>query len=452
MLANRSVSLGAITAGGLWFAGLLVLLYGPSQSEFEYLIFSYALTFAAYLYLLRLGAQTPLKYLLILAVLARVAALPAWPQLSDDVYRFVWDGRLLAQGFNPFEQLPAYYRSLGEPPSGITEALYGQLNSPEYFTVYPPVAQAVFALGAWLFPHSLWGHALTIKLFLLACAMGTVYLLPKLMRRLALPAHRAAIYLLNPLVIVEVMGNLHFEGAMVFFLLLSLWGLSAGKWQRSAVAMAFSIAAKLLPLLFLPFFIKRLGWRRSLLYFSIVGLALLLLFGPLLSGAFLTGFSSSLDLYFRQFEFNASIYYVARWVGYNITGYNEIAVIGPALALCTFTGIVIAAALDFRSPTSDFPFPISQFLFAITLYLAFTPTVHPWYLCLPLLLCSFTDFRYPVVWSGLIMLTYINYSYQPYWENLWVVAIVYSLVAAYLLWEWRAQKKGTPLLHSLFSP
>ena len=452
-----------VAAASVWLASLVVLLYGPGQSDFAFLMTTYAVAFGAYLYLLKCGRQWPLSNLLLLAVVARLLAVPAWPQLSDDIYRFIWDGRLLVQAWNPFEHLPSYYLSLDPPPQGITPALYEKLNSPAYFTVYPPVAQAVFAFGAWLFPDSLWGHVLVIKLFLFACSVGTILLLPKMMQRLGLPQHRAAIYLLNPLVIVEIMGNLHFEGAMVFFLLLAFWCLSSGKWLWSAVAMSFSIAAKLLPLIFLPFFVKWLGWRRSLAYFLIIGILVLLLFSPLLSEAFLAGFSSSLDLYFRQFEFNASVYYLLRWVGYQITGYNEIALIGPALALCTFLGIVLAAAFTLLSadvassevvPPSfsrrSFKRSRAPFLFAITLYLAFSPTVHPWYVCLPLFLCGFTSFRYPVVWSGLIMLTYINYSYQPYWENLWVVAFEYLVVASYLLWEWRAIKKGTPLPHSLF--
>ncbi|NBC06624.1 MAG: hypothetical protein GVY26_05470, partial [Bacteroidetes bacterium] len=336
-------------AASAWLVSLGVLLYGPGQSDFVFLLATYAVAFGAYLYLLKCGRQWPLSYLLLLAVVARLLAVPAWPQLSDDIYRFVWDGRLLVQAWNPFEHLPSYYLSLDAPPAGITPDLYEKLNSPEYFTVYPPVAQAVFALGAWIFPNSLWGHALVVKLFLLACSFGTIFLLPKMMQRLGLPQHRAAIYLLNPLVIVEIIGNLHFEGAMVFFLLLAFWWLSAGKWPWSALAMSLSVAAKLLPLIFLPFFVKLLGWRRSLAYFAIVGVSLLLLFAPLLSEAFLAGFSSSLDLYFRRFEFNASVYYLLRWVGYQVTGYNEIALIGPALALCTFVGIVLAAAFQKRN-------------------------------------------------------------------------------------------------------
>lgn len=422
-----------------WLFGLPLLLlvagvaYGPGQGDFWWLLGLYAPAFLLYAAICHKATEAQLPSLLLLAALLRIAVWPAMPQLSDDVYRFIWDGRLLLNGINPFEQIPAYYAAQEQLPSGLSQALFEQLNSPEYFTVYPPVAQGVFAFACWLAPDSVYGSALIMKSFLLACELGSLWLLPKLLRELGLPQQRALWYLLNPLMVLEITGNLHFEGAMVFFLLLALWWAVRGQWVGSALAMALSVAAKLLPLLFLFFFIRRLGWKRSLAYFSIMGLALLLLFAPLLSGAFLQGFGSSLDLYFRQFEFNGSVYYLLRWLGYQWAGYNLIATLGPALALCTFTGISLAALLE-RGQSWRSLFPLM--LFAICLYLAFTPTVHPWYVCLPLLLCCFTRYRFPVAWSALIVLTYINYSYADgYREVLWIVALEYLAVASMAVWE-----------------
>ncbi|MEK7255452.1 MAG: hypothetical protein AAB316_11950, partial [Bacteroidota bacterium] len=76
-------------------------------------------------------------------------------------------------------------------------------------------------------------------------------------------------------------------------------------------------------------------------------------------------------------------------------------------------------------------------LFAFCIYLACTTTLHPWYLALPVLLCIFTRWRFPIVWSGMIFLTYVNYSYSPYRENLCVVALEYAVVAGWLIFEWR---------------
>lgn len=408
--------------------------YFVEQSSFDLILAFYAPFFLLYGWVAARAKEGRLRFWIGVAVLLRIVLLFAMPALSDDIYRFVWDGRLLAHGYNPFDHLPSYYLEAGIAVPGITEDLYRQLNSPEYFTIYPPVAQATFALAAWLSPLSLAGSALVMKLFLLICELGSLYLLWRLLDHFELPRTHLLLYALNPLIIVEITGNLHYEGAMIFFLLLALWWLVRERWTLSAVALALSIASKLLPLMFLPFLIRRLGWRRSLRFFAVLGLALLLLFLPLANGVFFSNFGESLDLYFRKFEFNGSIYYFARWIGYQRVGYNLIFKLGPQLAMITFFGILFVAWLERDLRWRTLP---ARWLFAICLYLFLTTTVHPWYLGLPIVLCLFTPFRFPILWSGLIFLTYVNYSYEPYWENLWVVALEYGLVFAYMAWEWR---------------
>ena len=417
----------------LFLVLIVALGYLPAQNEFSQIALFYFPAFLLYLWLsMNAGDEQEVRIMLGIGVLARLLIFPAFPQLSDDIYRFVWDGRLIVNGINPFEQLPAYYMQAGNEVRGLNQELFNQLNSPKYFTIYPPVAQGVFALAAYTFRESINHGALLIKAFLLLCEIGTILLLPSLLRKLQLPVKNALFYALNPLVIIEVVGNLHFEGAMVFFLLLAFWWILNGRLFLSAIAMALSIAAKLLPLLFLFFFIRRLEIKRALLYFFAIGMIVLLLFTPLLGEAFFSGFGSSLDLYFRRFEFNGSIYYLVRWLGYQTVGYNLIKYAGPILAMGTFVGIGLAALLDRKN---DWPSIFALCLFAICLYLAFTTTIHPWYSILPLTLCIFTRFRFPILWTGLIMLTYINYSYSPYWENGWGVLLEYSLVYGAAVYE-----------------
>ena len=412
---------------------VLALAYLPGQSDFGLIAALYTPAFLLYLLIWRLvEGRRALFFFLVLAALLRLLLVPAFPLLSDDVYRFIWDGRLILQGINPFSYPPVYYQEAGRAVPGLDAALFAQLNSPAYFTIYPPLAQATFAAACWLFPHSIAGAALAMKLPLLACEWGSLWLLPRLLLRLGLPEKNALLYALNPLILLEIMGNLHFEGAMIFFFLAGYWLLLRGRWALSAGAMAFSVAAKLLPLLFFPFWLRRLGWRRSLSYFALLGLGLLALFAPLLSEAFFVGFGNSLELYFRKFEFNGSIYYLLRWVGLQWKGFNAIAYIGPLLAVLVFCGVLLAALLDKRRDWESLP---PRLLLAICLYLAFSPTVHPWYASLPIVLAALSRFRFPILWSGLIWLTYINYSYPVYRENLWVVGIEYLAVYAFAAWE-----------------
>ncbi len=421
-----------------WLIGLALLgLTGalgfiPTQSDFATLMLLYIPFFGLYLWCIKRISSREVPFFLLIAIAARLIMLFAFPQLSDDVYRFIWDGRLLINGYNPFEQLPIDYIKGAEAIPGLTSALFQELNSPEYFTIYPPVAQATFALSCWVFPTNIVASALVMKLVLIAFEMGSLWLLVKLLKHYELPAQLILIYALNPLIILEISGNLHFEGAMIFFLLLAWWLLIRERWLLSALALALSVAAKLLPLMFLPLLIRRLGWKRSLAYFAVLGGALLLLFVPLFSQAFLQNFGNSLDLYFRKFEFNASIYYLLRWLGYQQVGYNLIAYIGPGLALGTLSGILLFTLSERRPSLRNWP---TAMLFAITLYLFFTTTVHPWYTAMPLVLSIFTRFRFPVLWTGLVMLTYVNYSYPTYFENLWVVALEYGVVVGMMVWE-----------------
>jgi alpha-1,6-mannosyltransferase len=434
------------------------------QSDFAALMAGYFPFFFLYLFVCyRVVRWEEVRFFLVVSVLLRLLLVFAFPGLSDDIYRFVWDGRLLLAGVNPFDQLPSAYMAGTERIAGLDEALYRELNSPDYFTIYPPVCQAIFAGACWLFPQSLVGAAMAMKVVFLFFEIGSLYLLVKLLRHYGLPEKNALLYALNPLIILELVGNLHFEAAMVFFLLLAMYclevpvrrglgdpvtgGAKNARWRWSAVAMAISIASKLLPLLFLPFLILRLGWRKSMVYFAIIGVVLFLLFFPLFNGVFLSNFGNSLNLYFQKFEFNASLYYVLRWLGFQLRGYNTIQSLGPALALFSGLGILGMALWEWRSRLSDersFMLP-TLLLFAISWYLLFTTTVHPWYLTLPLVLSVFGRFRYPVLWSGLVMLTYVNYGFGAYREVLWVVAVEYVLVFAFFLWEgfsWRGFSRG----------
>ena len=427
------------TAGGLLLsAGVVYLGYGIDRTDFQSLLTAFGVAFLGYgLLVFRLPDTKSLRYWIGLGLLLRLVLVFAFPLLSDDVYRFIWDGRLVAAGYNPFTQLPAYYVQGGPSVAGLDAALFDRLNSPEYYTIYPPVAQGVFALAAWLSPGSWYGAAVVMKVFLLLCELGTGYLLYRLLQTFALPSVRLLYYWLNPLILVEITGNLHFEGAMICFLLLALYALTRGKYGGAAGAMGLSIASKLLPLMFLPFLLGRL-WRRSFWVFY-GGLAVVLagLFLPLFSSEFISGFGGSLDLYFRKFEFNASLYYLLRAYGYYDVGWNQIARYGPVLAALAGAVICILALSDRTTDWRSLP---GHWLAAFTLYLLCATTVHPWYLAVPIVLCVFTPWRFPLVWSFFILLTYISYTTVPYQENLWLVAMEYGVVSGYYLYERSAHR------------
>ena len=338
---------------------------------------------------------------------------------------------MLNHGINPFWELPSYYINNDLHSDFLTLDIYRQLNSQNYFTVYPPVLQSVFGLATYCSPDSIWGSVIVMKSVLFLLEMGSIYCIVALLRHFKKNENAVLLYALNPVVMLEIVGNLHFEGIMIFFLLLFLLLFIKNKKHLSAVSIGIAIVAKLLPLMFLPFLIRRLKWK-SIGYFLIVGLTVTLLFLPLLNQTFLTNISESIGLYFQHFEYNGSFYYVFRWLGFRLQGFNMIEFISPFLALTVFVIILYTAFFRDKTNSKELPF---YMLLGLTIFYLLSTTVHPWYITTMIALSTLTRFRYPVIWSGLIFLTYINYGYEPFRENIWVVVLEYSVLLGFIVWE-----------------
>ncbi|MBO0938238.1 hypothetical protein J2I47_16925 [Fibrella sp. HMF5335] len=371
------------------------------------------------------------------AVAFRVLLLVAMPALSEDYARFIWDGRLLLGGINPFQYLPVELMAGGVAPTFSPDpVLYQLLNSPNYYTVYPPLNQAMFALAAGLSPHSLLGSVIWLRVPILLAEIGSLRLMKQLLSRAGRNPNLALLYELNPLVILELTGNVHFEAVMVFFVLLALW-----LWQQhgatnrgqllSAVALALAICTKLLPLLLLPVVVAQLGWRRGLRYAAITGGFAILLFLPFFNIDMIRNMLQSIDLYFRMFEFNASIYYLIRAVGYWLAGYNVLSAIGLWISVVT-TVALLTIAFSRKHPSAV------RVLWMLTGYFAMATTVHPWYITSLVAVAVFTitdrwQFRYPLLWSGVVWLSYAAYRQLPVREDNLLIIIEYGSVLLMLV-------------------
>lgn len=398
------------------------------------LMAAYFSAFLSYIFLLQ-ERNSP-NLLLIVGIIARILFLTALPTLSDDVYRFIWDGLLLKNGIHPFSQLPSYY--LDQSIAGVDINLFNQLNSPEYFTIYPPLNQFVFWASVqvssdWLISVNM------IRILLIASDIGSVLLLKKLLAHYKKPTHLAFWYFLNPLIILEFTGNIHFEGLVIFFLLVAIYCYENSHYLKSSVALGLSIGTKLLPLIFLPYFfikdLKHKYWWMAIAAGTIGFLTML----PLWNDHFVNGMQTSLNLYFRRFEFNASLYYLAREIGWWIYGFNNIRLIGPLMSIfsvITILGISIFACFK------NWSLPKSL-LFILSSYLLFATTVHPWYI-LPLVgIGILSGYWYPIVWTFMIFLTYLGYSKSGFELPVWIIVIEYLIVIFTFFLE---QKRENSLL------
>jgi len=356
------------------------------------------------------------------------------PNFSQDFYRFIWDGQLILQGQNPYLYSPNELVASG----GLTiphwnEMLQGMGDlSASNNTSYPPINQLFFAIAALFSGKSLLGGVIAIRLLTIGAEIGTFLIGRKLLSHLKLNPNNIYWYFLNPFIIIELTGNLHFEGIMIFFIVWALYLLVTKKWLWSAVVLAIAISVKLLPLLLLPVFFRFLGFKKSLMYYLTAGSTTVLTFVPFLNSELIENFRKTIGLWFVKFEFNASFYYIARWFGYQDTGYNEIAKIGPRLSILALI-IIVAIALLRKNERIKTLFVSALFIF-VSYYLLST-TVHPWYISIPLILSVFTRYRAVVVWSALVMLSYYTYSTANFEENMFLIMIEYVVFLGYFIFE-----------------
>jgi hypothetical protein len=410
----------------LSIAGYVLIGYFIERSNFELLITVYSSLFLLSYLILKNKSHYNFKVLLLSGVLFRFCLIFSTPALSDDFYRFFWDGRIQQLGFNPFDFTPRQF--LNQNSDAFLSQLFPYLNSPDYFSVYPQLSQILFNIVSVIGKDSLQTNLIAMKSIIFITEIGTLYLLSKLANNRKQDPSHLLIYLLNPLVIIELTGNIHLEAFMIFFFLLAVMLFDKQRFIGSATALSLSIQTKLLPILAVPFLIKKIGIKKTIGY----GLICLLItvfisIGSINTSERLAHIAESLNLYYGKFEFNGGIYLFFRSIGWTVMGYNPIAILSKLMILFTLTGILIVYLKE-----SDM---LSGFFWALIIYLGFAAIIHPWYLTPLVALSMFVKFRFILVWSALIPLSYISYKTLPYSENYWITGVEYLIVMGYLLWE-----------------
>lgn len=382
-----------------------------------------------------------------IGLILRLVLLQNTPHLSQDFFRFIWDGHQLLNGYNPYLYLPDEVITSGAayiPNASFLHASMGELSSGHY-TNYPPLNQLFFAAAAWLGGDSILTSVVWMRVFLILADVGIFIFGIKLLRLLGKPLWLISLYYLNPFAIVELTGNLHWEGMMAFFLLLAIYYLLVYKKWHSILFMGYGILLKLLPVMVLPLLIRKLKFKKAVVYYMAVAAVVLMGFAPFISQDLIDKYGTSVGLWFGNFEFNGSVYYLVRYVGYEVTGYNIIQTAGKILPLIT---VLIILILSFKRKNEQPEILLSSIVFTFFTYLLFSTTVHPWYLTIPLLFSVFTRYRFMLVWSFTVFLSYYAYSNDTFTENHLLIAVQYMVVLIVFGWELYGHKKNLKQLLS----
>ena len=360
-MTGRISSTGLLVAAGVALELAFLSLYGAPAGAGA-VLWMIGVNAAAYillalaLWLLRKGEPLPARgslIVLLFGVLFRLSLVPHGVVGSDDIYRYLWDGRVGAAGINPYAYAPTDPRLAAL----ATADLPSKVNHPELQSVYPALAQGLFLLS-----HSLFGDSVAgMKLLLVLADCLTMVLLWRL---LASPPVALLLYAWSPLPVLYFGLDGHIDALAIFFLVLALGLFIGEKPLRGAAALGAGALAKLVPLIVVPLLLRSLGGARRVL---VPCVALLVV----LAGGFVYyeptwGVVRSLSTFGSHWEFNGSVFSIF----YFLTGSNETAhIISGAL----IAGLVGALAIVDR--------PLTEKLFwGFVGFVLLSPVVHPWYL------------------------------------------------------------------------
>ena len=404
-------------------AAYYLIGYQIERSDLYLLFFSVGLSFGSYFYFLR--QPISIGVILISGLLFRLIFTFSTPSLSQDFYRFIWDGTLFLRGISPYTYVPEeliyleHYHNL--------KPLYEAMgpSSARNFSNYPMLNQWLFALGS-LSEYP----AFVYRLLIVLADLAVFWLLHQLILSFTHKRWALTAYFLNPLVIVEGTHNLHFEPVMLAFLLAFLYALKRKRQWLAAAFFSASVFTKLLPLLIGPLLLRLLN-PKSLTIFGLGFLVLSVLFIVPFSGPlWAQNWGSSVGLWFSNFEFNSALYRLFKEVGL-LLGAQDYQLIKVYGYLHAFGIVLLVGYFSIRSTNLNQFIRYSEWL--LLAYLLSSPTIHPWYLITLVGLASLRKSMFVLLWSATVFLSYSAYAQSPVELPLWITAAEYLplIVLAY---------------------
>ncbi len=343
----------------------------------------YCLLFPLYLgacwLVLRRRADLSLRPALVgiagVAILARGLLVFAAPTLSDDMYRYIWDGRVQAAGLSPYAYPPGAPEVAGlHPPA---DPIWPHINRKGAVTIYPPGAELFYAAVYGAHPDSVF----VTKAVLVGVDLANCLVLLLLLQRLGLSPLRTLIYAWAPLPIIEFGGSGHIETLGILLTLLGLLvgvvavqgaaagGRRAGPALLAGAALAGAVLVKLIPLLLLAAWARRFGLKVLAWCVGLVGaitLGYLVAYGGHVSPFLVT--------YLRDESGNAPLYYALRYGIAPLIGLSD-----GLIRLALFVGLAgTALAVALWRERDRYHF-IGKSFILVAAYLLFTPNAQQWY-------------------------------------------------------------------------
>jgi hypothetical protein len=396
----------------------------------------------------RLSEKISFFWFIIFGILFRLALLPSEPFLSDDIYRYLWDGKIFAAGINPYKYAPVDIQL----QEFRDQFVFPFLNFPEIATSYPPVSQFMFFIN-----HYLGGSVLSWKILLFFSEIILFLVIFRLVQHFKLNKYRLLIYFYNPLLIIETYSNGHLEIIGVLFFWIGVYFFYQHSDGKSIIFFVISIMTKFFPLISsIPFLINKFIRKSTLLITLCFFLILPFMIGGILP---LPGLFS----YINRWEFNGGVYNLAisimnlldvkeyQWMDLIFSSHLETFYISYAFyykvcALIILTALIFDQLKKLRTTSGFRSINFIQRSFILTAsFLLLTPTLHPWYL---IWIIPFLVFLPNFSWlllTFLIQASYFvlkEYALSSVWEeSVWILLFQYVPFFVLLIWEYLDKRK-----------
>ena len=327
--------------------------------------------------------------------------------LSNDLYRYFWDGKILSQGINPYTFSPS-----ANELAPYRDVFWEQIFNRNVPTGYPPLIESIFALSYRLFPNP-W----SLRCLALLASVGTSICLMWALKLTGRDERRSILYAWAPLVALEFANSGHLDAFALLCLSAALVFSIKHNTLGTAVCLALGGLIKFFPMLLAPF------WSRNWGYKTWGGFILVSLLPWL---PFLAGGSpfKGLGIFGVRGDFNGGLYRLIEYAWYSLTGWST----SPLLARAS---VIILPAIFYidqlrrrylnQNPLPDWKFSAALFGFILIL----SPVVHPWYICWML---AFVTIEGNLAWLGLSTTmifarhVYIGYEQTGIWQEAWWIS------------------------------
>ncbi len=404
---------------GSWWA---IRLLGDVRQHLTAFYGWFALAFAAYLAALWVIGRAEglpaasrrggwlLALILVGAAVCRASVLRTTPTLSDDIYRYRWDGRVQLAGFDPYAYPPDH-----PALAFLRDEPFTRINFPHLRTVYPPVTQWAFQLGARL------GQTLVAqKIVLLVAELLLVIALLGALASRGRSLLWVAAYAWHPLAVLEIAGSGHNDVVGVAWLWLGVWAWCAGRRWAAGGAWALAFLSKYATALLAPWWWFRRQGRVALLAACALAAWPLICYPTVISALY-----ESLSAMTMRFESNASVYLLLAWLAGDA---------GSARTVAAMLGAGFLLWWAWREPD-----PIRYLLGGFTAAVLLSPVLHPWYLLWIIPCFCFVRVPAIVALTGTVVLAYTVWPGRladgRWMLPVWAHVLEYAPVAILGLWE-----------------